>query len=129
MARVFILILLIIVLPLRGWTAERMAEHMAASNSGAAPQHAMGAMPADCPMMMVAAQQMDAADGGDGSDSAPQHPAKHTTCQACQLCMSLATQDTPVLQTTGPAPQAVAVHPADRFASADLPRSIKPPIS
>lgn len=131
MTRIFILALLIVLLPLRGWTAERMADHMAA-NSGAAAQHATtGSMPADCPMMML---QM-AAKAGATQDAAPDDDSGATTtpsertCQSCQLCMSLAAPHTTATQAVSPAPQTVAVHRADRFASADLAQVNKPPIS
>ncbi len=108
--RIFIIALLIVLLPLRGWTAERMAEHMAAT-----------AMPADCPMMMQAGSP-DQASTDDGEAATPAD-------RTCQLCMSLAAPETATVQAVSPAPQTVAVQPADRFASADLPRAAKPPIS
>lgn len=130
MTRTFLLILLIAVLPLRGWTAERMADHMAA-NSGAASQHATtGAMPADCPMMLQMAVKAGAMqDPATDDDSAAPTTSSERTCQSCQLCMSLAAPETTAVQAASPAPQTLAVHSAYRFASADLPRSIKPPIS
>jgi hypothetical protein len=115
--RVLLITLLIVLLPIRGWSAERMAVYMA----GASVQ---SAMPDDCPMKMGASsteQRLDerATDSGHKSDR---------SCQACQLCMAFAAQETPVLTT--PASEAVshAVPLADRFASVDPARLAKPPI-
>jgi hypothetical protein len=125
--RILILVLLIVLLPLRGWSAERMADHMAAT--GASTAHAMGAMPADCPMMMQMAAMASLADKSFTDDGGTTSTPTDRTCQSCQLCMSLAAPETPAVQAVSPAPQSVAVHRADSFASAYLPRSIKPPIS
>jgi hypothetical protein len=111
--RIFILILLIVLLPLRGWSAERMAEHMAAS-----------AMPVDCPMMMLKAGSSEAASPNGATPTATER-----TCQSCQLCMALIAPETVALQAVLPAPHAVAVHRTDRFASVDPLRAAKPPIS
>ena len=112
--RLFTILLLIVLLPLRGWAVERMAVDMAA-----------GAMPADCHMVhMVQAAPADA-DAAEGSDTS----LTEGTCHSCQLCMSLVALDTPAVHMVCPAPLAATMHPADRFVSADLSRSIKPPIS
>ena len=129
--RIFIIALLIVLLPLRGWTAERMAEHMA-TNGGPA-SHAVGAAPgamsADCPMLMQIAAKAGAPDTASTDDSGATSTPTERSCQSCQLCMSLAAHDVPAVQAVCPAPQTLAVHRADRFASADLPLFSKPPIS
>ncbi|MES2581632.1 MAG: hypothetical protein V4627_02855 [Pseudomonadota bacterium] len=114
MTRLLTILLLIVLLPLRGWAVERMADDMAA-----------GVMPADCPMLQMV--QVAPADTGtsDGKETSP----AERTCQSCQLCMSLVAQEMSTLQADQPAPHALAVHSAYGFTSADLPRSIKPPIS
>lgn len=111
--RTLFLILLILLLPVRGWSAERMAVYMA---SGAA----VSAMPDDCPMKLQAADaDKDATHADQKSDR---------TCQACQLCMSWASQTTPVLKAPATETLSHTLPPADRFASVDLPRLAKPPI-
>lgn len=112
--RIFI-ILLIVLLPLRGWTAERMANHMAAN-----------AMPADCPMMMLNA---GLAEAGSTDDSGATPTPTERTCQSCQLCMALASPEMPIVQAVGPVAPTVVVHRSDSFASAEIPPVSKPPIS
>ena len=114
-ARLFTILLLIALLPLRGWAVERMANDMAA-----------GAMPADCPMVQMA--QPDRADEGSTEDSGTTSPTERT-CQSCQLCMALASPEMPMVQSVGPVALAVVVHRTDIFASAEIPPVSKPPIS
>lgn len=123
MSRLFI-IFLIALLPLRGWSVERMAVHMAASES-AAQAMALGsehaAMPDDCPMLIKAGASDKGAQHGDGK--------VQRGCQSCQLCMSLAAPQAPAVKALSCGPLAALAARADRFASADLPRAAKPPIS
>ena len=118
----FFLILLITLLPLRGWSAERMAVYMAASETAAvlmvSGDHAM---PADCPMMV----QADTSDKGTDHG----HGKSDRSCQSCQLCMSLAVLQTQTTQSLSYKPLTAAIPRADRFASADIARAAKPPIS
>ena len=111
--RTLFLILLILLLPIRGWSTERMAVYMA---TGAV----ISAMPDDCPMKIQAAS----------TDKESSHLSQKSdrTGQACQLCMSWANQQPPVL--TAPTLEALShtLPPADRFASVDLARLAKPPI-
>lgn len=111
--RICITILLIVLLPLRGWAVEQMAHDMAA-----------GAMPADCPMVQMA--QAAPADMGSEYDGATTPTDR--TCQSCQLCMALAAAEMPIIQAVGHAPPTVVVHRADRFVSADISPVSKPPI-
>ena len=114
MRHLFIL-LLIALLPLRGWSAEHMAVQMASSQLG------VSAMPADCPMLAQAGT----------SDTRQAHaPGKSLThCQSCQLCMTLAALPPLSEPAVAPRPQAPLAQHTDRFASADLLRAAKPPIS
>lgn len=117
-----VLILLIALLPLRGWNAERMAVYMAAGETTAVTMVAGDqAMPADCPMMMEFGSSEKGSDQGDSKS--------HRACQSCQLCMALATFGTEVIKTRSHKPPNAAVPRADRFASADQVRVVKPPIS
>ncbi len=79
----------------------------------------MAGMPPDCPMLAPASAQ---------TKPSPAPAKSHVGCQTCQLCMALAgaSSPSPVLLT-----YARQIHPAaakDSFASADLPRLVKPPI-
>lgn len=115
-----LLILMIALLPLRGWAVEHMAVQMAAGSLAAAVGEVQAAaMPADCPMMELAFLPGER----DQSDALG---AK--SCPTCQLCMGLAVE---VL----PAAAVVFMPPATRpgvetasFASADLVQPHKPPI-
>jgi len=126
------LILMLVLLPARGWSAQLMgiemgAAQMATVQMGSAHHasmstnsDAMADMPADCPMHKAVSAQ----EANTGTNVDQQHP----TCQACQLCMPLA-----VLAHTGfplghqrcpmPLPQARM-----RFVSAELALAVKPPI-
>jgi hypothetical protein len=114
MSRLFILFL-IALLPLRGWSAERMVVP-------ATP------MPAECALHMQMAQQ--AADSAHiGHHQADEKGAQHKGCQNCQLCMPLASLDCrSVLPEVMPSQTALPT-PASSFASADTARHAKPPIS
>lgn len=114
--RVLLIALLIVLLPIRGWSAERMAVYMA----GTSMQNAMqSAMPDDCPMKMVAETGKPSADSGHTSERG---------CQACQLCMVFASFGTPMLNAPAAEPVSHVLPAADRFASVDLAPLPKPPI-
>jgi hypothetical protein len=136
------LILMLVLLPARGWSAQLMGVEMGAAQLSAvqmgavhhtsmsdsaspmADLRAMTDMPADCPMHMAASAQDAQANDNAGTQADQQHP----TCQACQLCMPLA-----MIGHTGltlgshrcpmPLPQA-----GMRFVSAELALAVKPPI-
>lgn len=112
----FFILVLIALLPLRAWSVERMAVHMAANEVAVAAGEPAAAMPADCPMHMTAA--------GDSTEPQTEHG-----CQSCQLCMSLSPATLPLLKVPGLRPLAAASPHADRYASADLARLVKPPIA
>lgn len=113
----FFILVLIAVLPLRAWSVEGMAVHMAANEVAVAAGEPAAVMPADCPMHLTAA-----------GDSTEDHAAERG-CQSCQLCMSLSPAAWPVLKAPGLRPLANASLHADCYASADLARLVKPPIS
>lgn len=110
------ILVLIALLPLRAWSVESMAVHMAAKEVAVASGQPAAAMPADCPMHMTAA--------GDSSDAQAERG-----CQSCQLCMSLSPATTPVLKAPSLRPRTAASPHADRYASAELARLVKPPIA
>lgn len=115
-----LVILLVILIPLRGWSAERMAIQMAQQSQVAVEvgiEHV--SMAADCPMMTQLPSQTE-------KSSTPSK--SHVGCQTCQLCMSMADQDFSgpnVLAYETPAPP---VSGKASFISADLSRHAKPPI-
>jgi hypothetical protein len=150
MSRLFILFL-IALLPLRGWTAERMvfpAGHGMAAMAGAQHQEVAdaGAMPADCALHMqtVAADlalagnggpSALAGNGGPSQDSVATGPvnkagsASHSGCESCQLCMPLVALAAVQLAPVVFSPHAQPAAGTSRFASADAALSVKPPIS
>lgn len=123
--RYLFVILMIALLPLRGWAGHVMAVEMAAQQITAS-QHAATAqanndaapaMPSDCPMLG------QAADDGSGKPNSP------CSCDTCELCVALASARQPVFFearfTPCTAPQAVIAG----FSSADRSTGLKPPIS
>lgn len=117
-----LVILLVILIPLRGWSAERMAVQMASSQTVAEVADeliSMDSMPADCPMLAQAESK------SENSTS----PAKgFAGCQTCQLCMTLASLSLPQIQLSA---HLTEVHPeaaSARFISANVSPQVKPPI-
>ena len=120
MARLFILFL-IALLPLRGWTAERMVFQMDHGTTVATMSNdSDAAMSEDCALHMQMAAQH-----GTGHDNT----TGHNGCQACQLCMPLAALDNAAIVPFAPFPHVVPVPRTRHFASADTARQAKPPIS
>jgi hypothetical protein len=117
-----LVILLVMLLPLRGWSAERMAIQMTSSQVAieiAGEQVSLAAMPEDCPML--AQQAVDI-------EKSPSPSKSLAGCQTCQLCMSLAGQiDLPSNISTYER-QAPPVIANVSYVSADLARLAKPPI-
>ena len=127
MARL-IVILLIALLPLRGWSATGMAVQMALAETTAAASSmddGQGAMSADCPMM-----QMAASTSGDATHSPdkPMDGKTHHGCQTCQLCMTLAVLDSLSTKIPELTPFEPALALSYRFSSAELFEDSKPPI-
>ncbi|APW43697.1 hypothetical protein [Rhodoferax saidenbachensis] len=112
-----LLILIILILPARGWAVEQMSSAMGAGNvSQAVAGDGMAAMPADCPML------------AQGKASTGQDPAQNTkVCKSCQLCMGLTAHAVPVPIPPVATPMAPPVYRVQPLASADLPRDTKPP--
>ena len=126
--RHLILILMIALLPLRGWTADVMTVSMAVQQvathsldtEASDPFDAglMAGMPADCAMQMAWTQAPE-----DGSV-----PAGHG-CTTCQLCMAVVTGYPTLPFSTGPLPQALQHMGSTSFTSAERASGFKPPIS
>lgn len=114
----FLVLFLIVLLPLRGWSADDMAIQMASMEVGIGI--ATMSMPVDCPMMGMSIRQVH---GDKVSALADQ---KH--CQSCQLCMSLSVLGiSPVFNAFSP-PRSAPSWAHLSFTSADILRVSKPPI-
>ena len=121
MARLFILFL-IALLPLRGWTAERMVFQMERGTPVVVlSQAADNAMSDDCALHMQMASGHAAKDTAHGSD--------HKGCQSCQLCMPLAGLHSAAALAVATIPQVLPLMRSSRFVSADPAQGVKPPIS
>lgn len=116
--RHWFLVLMIALLPLRGWVGDAMAVEMLT-----APGHTMAVMAGEAAQPCADHTVGAAADHG-APDSGDEHA--HTACDVCNG-PALAMGATPV-QTLPPA-HSVAVQPAERFASSEARRGVKPPIS
>jgi hypothetical protein len=119
-SRLFILFL-IALLPLRGWTAERMVFAMDVAPIVALSQGVDTAMAEDCAMHLKADSAHHASAAGHGLD--------HKGCESCQLCMPLVALDSAVVLVTAAMPDAVPVPRISNFVSADPAHDVKPPIS
>ncbi len=150
------LIVMLVLLPVRGWSAQLMGVQMGAMQMGAtqmgamqinateldasqinampmqasvSPAHMAADMPADCPMHMAAQElgQHAPTDPIDATDTTA-NTADHPTCQACQLCMPLAVlAQSPLTLGSQHCPMPL---PQARigFVSAELAQAVKPPI-
>ena len=110
--------LMIVVLPLRGWAGDLMSVQMA--TSGLAPQVAL-AMPADCPM-----QSMHAA---ASTDDASQPPAGALECVTCDLCLPIAELASPCFDVAPFSAHAAPPMRGVAFSSVSTALAFKPPIS
>ena len=127
MARL-IVIFLIALLPLRGWSATGMAVQMALMESAAVASSAesnTSAMPADCPMQMATSSAGDPSQSTDKSMDGKGHQG----CQTCQLCMGLAILDSLSAKLSEPVSFRPGRARADHYFSAELFEDSKPPIS
>jgi hypothetical protein len=132
MMRIWLLVLMIALLPVRGWMGNAMAVDMAsqavakAQKTDSAASEAMeteASMPADCPMHAqfadTAAPAIDAEAGGVHCNA----------CDTCELCLALATSTWSDAATLAFAPHAAPLATGYGFSSADSFSSFKPPIS
>jgi hypothetical protein len=120
-ARIFI-IFLIALLPLRGWSFDRMSLQMDGGMraAGVASNSDTG-MSSDCAMLM----QM----GSKTQDADSEKVVLHQGCQFCELCMPMGALVAPVTLASTPIIQAVPEWFSTVFVSADTARYAKPPIS
>lgn len=119
MRRLLILIM-IVLLPLRGWAGDLMGVQMA--TSGVASNVA-DAMPPGCPMHAQTGQ----AHSGPDTDAAPSHGSVEN-CASCGLCIPLAEFAGARLDLVAFANRVQPVLDDAEFVSAALAPSVKPPI-
>ncbi len=119
------ILFLIVLLPLRGWTAERMVFAMDATPVAVLSQGVDAAMSEDCALHMDMGMSM----GTAHHESAAGHGTDHKGCESCQLCMPLVALDTAVVLALATLPELVPVPRIGNFVSADPARDVKPPIS
>lgn len=117
-----ILVVLILLIPLRGWSAERLCIQMATNQVAMElrSENALAvAMPRDCAMATNTDSTQVTKTTLDESGSG---------CQSCHLCMPLAVVEDLTPNNAEKTLQAV-LHPAYmHYASAELARHAKPPI-
>lgn len=117
MKRLFFL-LLIVLLPLRGWAGDLMGVQMAASDLAS---QTVRAMPADCPMKSMHASA--------SVDDASQAPAGTEGCSSCDLCLPMAEPARLHFGVVAFATHAVPLLGGVDFFSASQALAFKPPIS
>ena len=119
--RYFVVALMIFLLPLRGWTGDAMATHMAVTavsgESGANHIHEKSAL-TDC-----AGHQ-----GGGQADSSESKTANGETCQTCQACHTVALSSSTAVDSVLFVPPSPPLVTVAQFTSADTALGQKPPI-
>lgn len=137
--RRFFLIVMIALLPVRGWASDMMTVSMLAqqlhavqsAQSGIDGQNASAqpvaqvqpTMSADCPMMaMLAGDRVRKANDETGSPV-------FKVCTTCQLCMGLVTGFSQLHPPLMPLPRAALLLGSVSFTSAERASGCKPPIS
>ena len=131
--RHLLIILLIAVLPVRGWASERMSVSMAVQQMAVAASAPTEAT--DCPMLAQApdtastatAASIDVADVADAAGESISPLCKG--CTTCQLCMAVVTGYPPMPDITLQLPQAKRLLASVSFSSAEPAPGFKPPIS
>lgn len=122
--RVFLLVLAIVLLPLRGWMSGAMA--MTPPPAVASASQAVAAADAMPPCHGAS----EAAEAVKSSDhEAPANSAHHAQCSLCQLCHSAVMAETVAALPAAAPQQARPQTPVPRFASAQPQQADKPPIS
>ena len=118
MSRWFVL-LLVILLPLRGWAGDLVAIDTAVGK--AATPHVAASMPSDCPMHAQAATLAE----GDADAAAGGMPG----CGSCELCVPVAEVAAPRTDVAPLARHVKRSHAAASFVSASAATRLRPPIS
>ena len=116
--RIWLLVILIALLPLRSWAGDAMAGQLLAQQLAAATQAEAAAPMADCPGHAA----MDAADAGTDAGAS-------ACCEQCQLCSSVSPRLAVGVALEPPLTHARPIAAQPRFASASSLRLLRPPIS
>ena len=114
----FFILLMIVLLPLRGWAGDQMGVQMGVQ---------MGArmvMPADCPM---ASMHADAAN--PDADAASNTAADSECCTSCDLCLPMSVLSVPQFALMACTGQVAPLVAGVGFLSAAPMHPFKPPIS
>jgi hypothetical protein len=116
--RHFVLALMIVLLPLRGWVGDAMAMQMSA-----------GALEATAVAAQKDTEHVHCLEQASSSEEAAPATADCNTCTSCQICHSIALTPTLLTLATVPMPVAQPQAGAPLFASAERALGFKPPIS
>jgi len=122
--RRWLVLLMVVMLPLRGWAGDLMSVQMATMNAAA---DTVAAMPADCPMHIASHAEAQAS---DATEPTPAHTGSGMqSCSSCELCIPLAKLACGSLEAVSFAVHEQPLMPSVDFASASLAPVVKPPIS
>lgn len=131
--RLFVLVLAILLLPLRGWLGDAMALEAVQSPhvtmNATHDMTGMDDMAAKATMATGMHHGHTAPTASDAHDSDPTQPDCQGTCTACQLCHSVAMTVWPDAPVFSEAPRQLPVFRPSTFASAVPAHGFKPPIS
>lgn len=119
MRRLLILIM-IVLLPLRGWAGDLMSVHMV---TGSFIAKTTGAMPPGCPMHAQSGQSDAAQDDAGGQDQSDMK-----NCASCGLCIPLAELTLARFDVITFAKHVQPLTGGSDFVSASLTPTVKPPI-
>jgi hypothetical protein len=129
--RRWFLLIMIALLPIRGWVGDVMAADMVTQRIAALAQ-----VPVQVQQPADAAADPHADCHGKAAATSPALPAAGDAlatdcgnCTSCQVCHSVAMAATPGAGTLAPAPHAAPPLRGTHFASAEPARGFKPPIS
>jgi len=135
MRRLFF-VLLVLLLPLRGWSGDAMAIHMAlpapiqqVSGVDVVGHLDLGEDSAHVYAMASAVMSAagDCASHGDTQETGSTDMADCGTCSMCQTCHTVAVLISMAVPDHGPVPLAAPQHVAHGFSSADGALALKPP--
>ena len=127
--RHLLLVVMMILLPVRGWAGDHMAVSMAVGMAAnmvvsATAKTGESTMSADCPMHF----QTAAADTANDSNSTSTGQ-QCSGCDTCELCLALATVTHIAWPSAAAGPHIAPLTRGIAFHSADSGSSLKPPIS
>lgn len=141
------LVLMMVLLPLRGWAGTTMAVHMAAatavqSAARLTTQPAPDDMPSDCPMRAGTSSSSIGTQPPDvrrdapakllpdsSGDSAGQVVPACSGCDTCELCVAMASFTAPAFSALPDSLRFTTAAVPHGFVSADRALRLKPPIS